>query len=63
MPLDDEIASPQTGESAAADSAQISAELLKKVVDKVVEMLLSDLRLERERLGASLGNTRHRGGH
>lgn len=61
MPIEDETGPPPSGESAGVESAQISAELLGKVVDKVLEMLLRDLRLERERLGASLGLQRRRG--
>ena len=63
MPPEQETTQAQPGEGASLEGAQITPELLKKVVDKVLEMLLRDLQVERERLGGSISFQRRRGVH
>ncbi len=61
MPPEQEASAPRTGESASASVPALTPEQFGKLVDKVLEMLLLDLKAERERIGASFGFPRRKG--
>ncbi len=61
MPPEQEASTPRTVESASASVPVLTPEQFTKLVDKVLEMLLLDLKAERERIGASFGFPRRKG--
>jgi hypothetical protein len=61
MPPETQTQAPQTAEAPSVDAAKLTPELFAKLVDKVFELLLRDLEVERERMGASLGFKRWKG--
>ena len=61
MPPDQDLSSQRTGEGANMVIPPLTSAQFSKLVEKVLEMLLLDLKLERERIGASPGFQRRKG--
>ncbi len=61
MPPEEMPSAPRTGESASAVIPPLTPDQFSKLMEKVLELLMNDLKTERERIGAPSGLQRWRG--
>lgn len=61
MPPEEISFATRTGESASAVIPPLTPDQFNKLVEKVLELLMNDLKVERERVGATPGFQRRKG--
>lgn len=61
MPPEEPPSAPRTGDSSRAVVSQLTPEQFNELVSKVFELLMHDLKMERERVGASTDTLRRKG--